>query len=357
MPFAVVPKAYMLSFLVAFLVTMVSTEVVRRLAIRLHFFDHPADHKFHRSPVPYMGGVALLIALVLAILDPGLYLRPLAGVLLLAGVICGVGLADDYVPLGPWVKLAAQIAVACAAFFFGIAVNLFGSWPLDLAVTALWIVIVTNAINLLDNMDGLAPGISAIAAFFFTLLAVLNGQYLVADLAAAICGASLAFLFYNLPPAEIFLGDAGSMPLGFLLAAVGIKLKFTNVNVITFGVPILILGVAVFDTALVVFSRLTHGVRLFQGGKDHSSHRLVRIGMSPRDSVLTLYLVTASLGFLAVVLSYSTPLQALGILGAVATLAIAAGVILAHVPAYEAPPERESRDRDASEVAAPTLVR
>lgn len=329
------PRAYMLSFLVAFLVAMAGTATAKRIATRLEFYDHPAERKFHRSPVPYMGGVAIATALVVAIASPGLYFRPLAGVLTLALAICAVGLADDYALLHPSIKLVAQVLVGVGAYALNTRVALTHFWPVDLALTVFWIVGIINAINLLDNMDGLAAGISAIGAFFFMLLAALNGQYLVASLAAAISGACFAFLFFNLPPAEIFMGDAGSMTLGFLLAVIGIRLHFTNVNTITFGVPILVLGVAIFDTALVICTRLGHKISVFRGGKDHSSHRLVWLGMHPRDAVLTLYVVGISLGCLAIVLADSTALQAWGILGAVAALAVAAGIILGHVSVYE----------------------
>ncbi len=251
----------------------------------------------------------------------------------------------------------AQILVAVGAYVAGVQVSLFQFWPLDLALTVFWIVGITNAINLLDNMDGLATGLATIAGAFFTLLAALNGQYLVAEMSAALTGACLAFLFYNLPPAEIFLGDAGSMLIGFMLAVIGIKLRFSNVSPITFGVPILVLGVAIFDTALVIVTRVGHSISIFQGGKDHSSHRLVEIGMKPLHAVLTLYLVATSLGFLALVLSYSSWLQALGILGAVCTLAFSAGIILGHVPVYAPLPRPSIEKEEVSEVASPAPVR
>jgi UDP-GlcNAc:undecaprenyl-phosphate GlcNAc-1-phosphate transferase len=174
-----------------------------------------------------------------------------------------------------------------------------------------WLAGITNSLNLLDNMDGLSSGIAAVAAGFFFLLAVFNGQFLVATLAAALLGACLGFLYYNFNPAKIFMGDSGSLFLGYALAALGIKLRFENTDIVTWMVPVVVLGLAIFDTSLVVTSRLRRGLNPFTTpGKDHVSHRLVALGWSQREAVLLLYLVCAILGMLAMFLTKASVAEA-----------------------------------------------
>jgi UDP-GlcNAc:undecaprenyl-phosphate GlcNAc-1-phosphate transferase len=179
-------------------------------------------------------------------------------------------------------------------------------------VTLCWIIGICNAINFLDNMDGLAAGITTVASAFFFIIALVEGLGLVASLAAATLGACIGFLFYNFNPASVFMGDAGSMLLGFVLAVLGIKLQFANAPLdVTWMIPIVILGLPIFDTTLVVFSRLRRHKPVYTGGKDHSSHRLVSVfGMTPARAVMTLYMIAAVLGLIALMLRDATPLQA-----------------------------------------------
>ena len=178
--------------------------------------------------------------------------------------------------------------------------------------------------NLLDNMDGLSGGVSAIAAAFFLLLAAMSGQYLVGILAAALLGACIGFLMYNVNPASIFMGDTGSLFLGFMMASVGIKLRFPdNVYFVTWMVPLLVLGLPIFDTTLVFVSRLRRGKNpLTTPGKDHFSHRLVKMGLSQREAVLVLYLICGALGVLAMYLTQASILEGYAVGGAVLLVAI-----------------------------------
>jgi hypothetical protein len=179
-------------------------------------------------------------------------------------------------------------------------VQLFEAAPLNWLITLVWIVGITNAVNLMDNMDGLAAGITLVGALAFFGLAALEGQGLVASLAAALAGAAAGFLFYNFAPAVSFMGDAGSLTLGFVLAVIGIKLRFINFPLgATWMAPIVVLGVLIFDTTLVSLSRLRRGRSIFQGGSDHTSHRLAQLGMGQARAVLTLYLTAAALGLAA----------------------------------------------------------
>ena len=273
---------YLLAFVVPLVVVLVLTPVAGRLARRLGILDHPSEQKFHRDPTPYLGGVALAAGLVaVGFLTTGASAQ--AFVILLGGLVLGVwGLLDDWVTVRPSVKLLVQASAGVALWFSDVRAGLFGNEVLDLALTVLWVVAVTNALNLLDNMDGLTAGVSAVAALTFAWIAAAQGEYLVASFALAVAGASVGFLFHNRPPATIFLGDAGALMLGFLLAALGLKLDLVGENgLVRSAVPVLILGVPLFDMTLVIVDRLRGRRPVFRGGTDHSSHRLAALGLSP----------------------------------------------------------------------------
>lgn len=301
--------------------------LLRRVALRFGVVDLPASRKLHSDPVPLLGGVAIYGAVVVSLLlSPGrAELVQLGSILIGATWVSLWGLWDDRRPLHPAVKLASQLAAAGLLVLGGVRVALEVPWWGNVAVTLLWLVGITNAFNLLDNMDGLAGGVGAVAAACFTLMAAANGQYLVGALAVALLGACLGFLIHNFNPARIFMGDSGSLFLGFLLAALGIKLRFpANVTVVTWMVPVLVLGVAVFDTTLVVVSRLRRGLNPFTTpGRDHLSHRLVALGWTRREAVLLHYLAGCALGWLAVLISLATPFEAYAIATAVGVAAVA----------------------------------
>jgi UDP-GlcNAc:undecaprenyl-phosphate GlcNAc-1-phosphate transferase len=294
---------YALAFLVPLVVALLLTPVAGRLAHRLGILDHPSEQKFHRDPTPYLGGVALAAGLVaIGVLTTGASAQ--AFVILLGGLVLGVwGLVDDWVTVRPSAKLLVQAAAGSALWFADIRAGLFGIEVLDLALTVLWVVAVTNAVNLLDNMDGLAAGVSTVAALTFFGIAASRGDYLVASLALAVAGASLGFLRHNLPPAKIFLGDAGALMLGFLLAALGLKLDLVGENgFVRSAVPVLILGVPLFDTVLVIVDRLRGRRRVFRGGTDHSSHRLATLGLSHGAVAVVIVLAEGICCVLALVL-------------------------------------------------------
>jgi len=253
--------------------------------------------------MPLLGGVALYLAFIVALLLFGerRYVSELIGILVGATLVSFLGIWDDRWGIRPLLKLGGQSLAATLLFLSGVQVAFLHNPILDFGVTLLWVVGMTNALNLLDNMDGLSGGIGAVAAAFFLLLAALNGQYLVGSLAAALLGACLGFLYYNLNPATIFMGDAGSLFLGFVLAAVGIKLRFPgHPDNITWMIPVIVLGIPVFDTTLVVISRLRRGLNpITSPGKDHLSHRLVRMGLSQREAVMACYLFCGALGVIA----------------------------------------------------------
>ena len=214
-----------------------------------------------------------------------------------------LGVWDDKWGIRPIVKLLGQV-VAASLLYFGVSVQFLRNDWLNYVVTVAWVVAITNALNLMDNMDGLAGGIAAVASVFFFLIATLTNQYLVAPLAAVLVGACVGFLYYNFKSGAgaIFMGDSGSLFLGFMLAAVGIKLRFPdNYDFVTWMVPVLVLGVPLFDTVLVTLSRIRRGIPISRGGKDHFSHRLVAMGLTRREAVLVLFLIQGALGVAALV--------------------------------------------------------
>jgi len=293
--------------LVGFVVSLGLTPLTRQLARRIGLLDKPGGRKIHGTPMPLMGGLAIYGAFVIALLlSPQWpqYLLELGTILVGATWLAVVGLIDDRRNLSPWVKFPAQFLAAGGVIASGVQVNLFHVPVLDILVTFLWIVGLINATNFLDNMDGLAAGLSAIASGYFFILAVSQGQELVGALSAALCGSAIGFLIYNFNPATTFMGDMGSLVLGFVLAVVGIKLHFFHQSAtVSWMIPVLVLGLPLFDTSLVVFTRLREGRSPVRGAKDHTSHRLAALGFSQRQAVITQYIVCGVLGALALVVS------------------------------------------------------
>lgn len=304
---------YLLMAASALILALSGTPVMRLVALRFGVIDQPAARKIHANPVPLLGGAAIYVAfiLVLFLLGDRRYIHEVIGIFIGATLMSLMGILDDRWGLGSYIKLGGQLLAAGILVYSGVQVRLWGGW-LDVAVTMIWVVGITNAMNLLDNMDGLSGGIAMIAAVFFTLFAALSDQYLVGALAAALAGGCAGFLVYNWNPAHIFMGDTGSLFLGFLLAAVGIKLRFpANSDTITWMIPVLVMGVPVFDTTLVFLSRLRRGKNpLTTPGKDHISHRLALLTGSRREAVLLCYLLAGTLGLVAIFLTQAEPIEA-----------------------------------------------
>jgi UDP-GlcNAc:undecaprenyl-phosphate GlcNAc-1-phosphate transferase len=326
----------------AFLLAVLATPAIRRAALGLGMVDRPAERKLHSKPVPLLGGVAIYGAVIFSLLlfPDSKGLVQLTGIVLGASWISFWGLWDDRFGLSPIVKLLAQVAAGVILIAVGVQVSLPVPDWVNIALTLFWVVGITNAFNLLDNMDGLSSGVAAVAAAWIMLMAAMNGQFLVGGLAAAVLGACLGFLIHNFNPARIFMGDSGSLFLGFMMAVLGIKLRFpANVNWVTWMVPVLVLGVPVFDTALVFISRLRRRKNPFTTpGKDHLSHRLTRIGWTGREVVLLLYLAGCALGGTATFVSLAAPLGAYLIIAAVIVLALGAIVRLEQLDIAEDPP-------------------
>jgi UDP-GlcNAc:undecaprenyl-phosphate GlcNAc-1-phosphate transferase len=319
-----VTTTFLLILASALVLAIGATPVARRVALRLGIIDQPNARKIHVNPIPLLGGVAIYGAFIAALLIFGgrYRLDELISILVGASLVSFLGVWDDRRGLSPLLKLIGQILAASLLVVTGVRIGTFRWEIVNIVVTLGWVVVITNAMNLLDNMDGLSGGVGAIAAVFFLLLAAMNGQYLVGALSAALVGACVGFLVYNFNPASIFMGDAGSLFLGYVLAATAIKLRFPEgVEIVTWMVPVLILGLPLFDTALVIVSRLRRGLNpLTTPGKDHVSHRLVAMGYTRREAVLLCYLVCSGLGVVALFITQASIIEGY-VVGAVVALA------------------------------------
>jgi len=296
---------YGFSFALAVAASLLLTLVVRTMARRWNLVAKPRADRWHRKPTALFGGVAIFGAFVAAFL----LRRPVgaAGGTLL--VICAsgmfvLGLIDDFVQLKPYAKLVGQIVVSAIFTTYGLRLHWLPAPIADQVLTIFWLVGITNALNLLDNLDGLAGGVAAIAAAFLVYFCDASGNNGSAVLAAAFCGALVGFLVFNFNPASIFMGDCGSLFLGFFLAGITMvnnqhAMRSNVMAVLT--IPVLLLMIPIVDTALVTFSRKLHGRPVSQGGRDHTSHRLVALGLSERRAALVLWLFAAASGGIAVV--------------------------------------------------------
>ncbi|MGH9266472.1 MAG: glycosyltransferase family 4 protein, partial [Acidimicrobiales bacterium] len=289
------------AFLAAGLVTLAGTPLLRRLALATEFVDHPvAAHKSHRDPTPYLGGIGLIVAVLVGLLFTD-RLTPQVGVVALGGSLIGcLGLLDDHRSVGALFRFTVELGVAAVAVAAGLRIHATDVPAIDGVLTLVWIVGVTNAVNLLDNMDGLAAGVSAAAATAIFALAVLGEQLVTATVAAGLAGACVGFLVHNKRPASIFMGDTGSLFLGFVLALAAIDVSPALTPPASFAVPLMLLALPVLDTATVTLARLRRGRPVSQGGKDHLSHRLVAVGLSPGAAVAVLVGVEGTVGMAAV---------------------------------------------------------
>lgn len=285
--------------ILAFTSVAVLIPVVRRVAVRYEVLDRPTTGKLHTSVTPYLGGLAILIVgLGTSAVLPQWSAQGVA-VVLGALVVGLVGLVDDVRTLGPLPRVVIEAMAASLAFATGARVHLVNG-PVDWLLTVTWLVVLTNSFNLLDNMDGAAGLIGTATAVALAVAAMLGGQTLVGGLAAVVAGCCAGFLLYNWYPARIFMGDAGSLFLGFLLASLALKLRFPVSHIAGLAAVALLAGVALFDTALVIVSRLRGGRPIYLGGTDHTSHRLLSLGLSTPMVGVTLLAATALCGSLGV---------------------------------------------------------
>jgi UDP-GlcNAc:undecaprenyl-phosphate GlcNAc-1-phosphate transferase len=336
--------ADLVAFAVALCASLLLTIPIRHLALRYGMVDKPGPRKVHVKPIPLLGGIAIYLGFVLAVL---LFRRSgpieqIIGILAGATLVAVVGFLDDGGLLHHQVKLFVGMPVAALILLVsGIRAQLFSGFIpgaagqlLDIAFTILWVVGFTASFSILDHMDGLCAGISAIAAAFFTLTAIYSGQTMVRVLAAAVLGAALGFLRWNFNPAKIFMGDGGAMFLGFLMATLGLKIRPEGIQFpVTWFVPLLILGVPVFDTTLISISRSRRGLLPFTSpGKDHTAHRLSNLGLGHRGAVLVLYGFAIVSGLFSLAVSRVSPELSFAIVGLLALAGLGGVYLLESAP-------------------------
>lgn len=321
--------------------SLLLTPLAIRIALRRRIVDEPGPNKSHSSPVPYLGGVAIVTAFVLAVALAALArgsrngLNEVLVVLALGLVVAGIGLADDLRPFSPALRLAIEAVVAVGLWAADVRIVMFGNELLGFVVTVLWVVGLINALNMIDGADGLSAGVAAIASGWLLVIAAIGGQFLVAALAAALAGCAVGFLRHNFQPARIYMGDAGALFLGYMLAYLGIKVNPPGPDETTFLVPILVLAVPIFEATFVSLNRLVHRRPLFRGGLDHPIHRLVKIGLPVPIAVGFIYGVGVGVGWVAVVVSEVGTLPSVLLAAFVAVYMIVGGVLLSFVPVYD----------------------
>jgi len=322
--------------------TVFLTPLALRLARRRNLMDMPGPGKSHEEAVPYLGGIAIVAAFSLVILAAGL-LHPngadteaLIVTLGLGVALALLGLVDDLRGLPIWLRTAVEVGAGVVVYATGTRAHLAGAGlGLDAVVTVVWVVGITNAFNLLDNMDGLSAGVAAIASFWLFVVGVVNGQYFVAILSLALVGCAAGFLRHNRFPARIYMGDAGSLYLGFVLSVLALHLRSYASLRLTFLVPVMVLAVPIFDTALVVVTRVLHRRNPFHGDRDHTSHRLVFVGLPVPGAVALIYAFTMATGWLGVIMAQVSRGTSFLLAGWVAAIAVFLGVMLGMVPVYE----------------------
>lgn len=279
---------YAQAFAGALVLTLCATPLLRKLALRYDVVDQPAARKSHITPTPYLGGVGLIGAALIGLaFSPSLPWR--VALVVLGGLAVGiVGLLDDKRTLNPAPRLVVQSLAALMALAAGVQGHITGVRIIDLALTFAWIVVLTNSFNLLDNMDGLSAGAAVVCGTGTFALAAMAGQYIVAAAAAGLVGGCIGFLAYNKRPASIFMGDAGALVLGYAMAILTIRIDPDLPRPHSYLIPLLLVWLPAFDTTFVVLTRIRSGRSVFQGGKDHLSHRLAARGLGPGRAVLVL---------------------------------------------------------------------
>ena len=318
------------AFAVAFLFSFISTPVVKMWAVKLKAVDIPKDgRRMHKHPIPRLGGLAIIFGFIVAVLCfYGKFDRKIGASLAGAMIIAVMGIVDDIKTLDAKPKFFIQILAALLVviggdlkidvltnpnFFSDNAYWVLPEW-FSIVVTIVWIVFITNAVNFIDGLDGLAAGVSAIMSVSLVFIAVRVGEYSVAVVGASLMGGCFGFLPYNFNPAKIFMGDTGSTFLGFMLATLSIQGVFKSYAIISFAVPLLILGLPLFDASFAMLRRISKGQSPMKADRGHLHHRLIDMGFSQKQTVFILYAISGVLGITAVVLAESNALRAILIL-------------------------------------------
>ena len=307
----------LMAFLVSMAVSYLGTKPVMKLAYKIGAVDVPKDdRRMHDHPIPRIGGLAIFLGFLVSYLIFGTLDVETRAILMGAVILVCLGVVDDIVALSAKVKLLVQLLAAAIPALCGVTVeflnlpiggpdNYLHFGMLSVPVTIVWIVGITNAVNLIDGLDGLAVGISSIASMVMLAIAMLRSESYVAIAMAALLGACLGFLPFNFNPARIFMGDTGALFLGYVLATLSVQGLFKFYAIISFAVPFLILGLPIFDTAFAIVRRLLKGQSPFHADRGHVHHRLIDMGFDQKQAVTILYAISAVLGLLAVLLATS----------------------------------------------------
>ena len=309
-------KEYFLLFVTSYLLVGVLTPLMRKIALATNIVDNPnAAHKSHKKAVPYLGGVAIIIGIISISYSTSLVSNFTSTTFWLATSVLGpalllglIGLWDDLKNLNPLPRFIAQTAAGlftAAALILGNNVgNPTGSQIFDSIITVIWVVGICNSINFFDNLDGGAAGTVAISAIALAILALNGDQYLIAALSTVTSGATLGFLVWNKSPAKIYMGDAGALFLGVLLATLTVRFEpNTQTQIGSYLIPILLLAIPILDTTVAVLARVRRHLSPFQGGQDHLSHRLIRAGLSRKQAAFSLWSLSAFFAAVAILIS------------------------------------------------------
>ena len=320
----------MAALLAAGLISFLATPLVKNLAYKVGAIDVPKDNRrMHHEPIPRLGGLAIFIAFLFTVIVLADIDRTTRGILLGAIMIVILGVMDDIMTLKALPKFLVQIAAAGVAVYHGCVIqfisnpNIFSpmdylnlGW-LSIPVTIIWIVAITNAVNFIDGLDGLAVGVSAISTASLLIIALMVEELNIAIILAALLGSCLGFIPYNKNPAKIFMGDTGATFLGFILATLSVQGLFKLYAIISFAVPFLILGIPIFDICFAFLRRIAKGQNPMQADRGHVHHRLIDMGFNQKQAVAISYMLTAILGLAAVLLTSSGELRALILIGSV----------------------------------------
>jgi len=293
----------------AFVLGLILTPLAMKTAFKTGVLDRPITKlKKHKEPMPYLGGVAIFLAFAIPVIAAKIIMQQdihgVIAILLGGALMMLVGLFDDIKNLTPYAKLVMQVIVAGLIIKANMHIKFMDNNIVNMALTVLWVVGISNAMNLLDIMDGLAAGVAAVASLAFFIVAMLSGRINDMIPAMALFGAVAAFLVYNKPPAKIYMGDAGSLFLGFMMAALALNESYSRTNVVAVISPVLILGVPIFDVMLVMMIRMGRGALPIYGSDDHTAQRLVMMGLSKPAAVLFLVSVTILLSALAIMSTF-----------------------------------------------------
>ena len=326
-----------LSAIIAALVVLATTPLAARLARAVGAVDQPSDRRIHREPTPRLGGLAILAGFLVPVLY-FLPADPAARALIIGAVlICALGAVDDIWGLSPAVKLLGQVACAAVPVSAGLTIDhitlpflgVGDLGPAQYPLTILWFVAIVNMINFSDGMDGLAAGITALGATTFAILAASLGRADPAIMAAALAGACAAFLVFNFNPAKVFMGDAGSMLLGFVIAGVSVSGVMKSAAAVAVLAPLIVLAIPILDTSFVIMKRLKHGLPVYNADRSHFHHRFFTIGWGQRKTVLALYCWCALMGAVALLLRFVPYREPDGGIAIVGTIALALGILVA----------------------------